>query len=375
MRGNRTVLIILAVVLLVAVVGGFFLWQTMGGDDDQDVELTETVEIPQTEIVVAAQNVGRGTQLLEEDGAMRLQPWPQDALPMEYFDDLEQVEGKYARTDIPLGMPILPSMLAEKGGRITYDGSVAALFGDEGKRAYVLPMDTQGAVAWALEPGDHVDVLATITLVAVDEEFQTPLPNLFMSLPTGGEGGASIEGTYGRFETLPTGELGLIYPNPYPNSAASNLLVQLTVQDAVVWHIGVWQEADQQPQQVTGAATAAPEEGDGGLLGAGGTTQQQATPIATPVTRSEIEPVTLLVTPQDALVLKYLQDMGADLDLVLRAAGDTTTVLTEPIMLRYILDRYQLPNQPPELPVAPPSPIAPKLELTPLAPEGGEVEE
>lgn len=371
MRGNRTVLIILAVVLLIAVVGGFFLWQSMGGDDNQDVEPTETVEVPKTEIVVAAQNVGRGTQLLEEDGAMRLQPWPQDALPMEYFDDLEQVEGKYARTDIPLGMPILPSMLAEKGGRITYDGSVAALFGDEGKRAYVLPMDTQGAVAWALEPGDHVDVLAAIKLVAVDEEFQTPLPNLFMSLPTGGEDEIALSGTYGRFETLPNGQPGLIFPS---GSSPAHLVVQLTVQDAVVWHIGVWQEADQQPQQVTGAATAAPEEGEGGLLGAGGTTQQQATPIATPVTRSEIEPVTLLVTPQDALVLKYLQEMGADLDLVLRAAGDTTTVLTEPVLLRYILDRYQISDQPPELPVAP-TPVSPKLELTPLTPEGGEVEE
>jgi hypothetical protein len=190
-----------------------------------------------------------------------------------------------------------------------------------------------------------------------------------MSLPTGGEDETALSGTYGRFETLPNGQPGLIFPS---GSSPAHLVVQLTVQDATVWHIGVWQETGQE-QPVTGATTAAPQEGEGGLLGAGDTTQQQATPVPTPEQRSEIEPVTLLVTPQDALVLKYLQEMGADLDLVLRAAGDTGTVLTEPVLLRYVLDRYQIPDQVPDLPVRP-TPVTPKLELTPLAPEP-EVEE
>jgi hypothetical protein len=71
------------------------------------------------------------------------------------------------------------------------------------------------------------------------------------------------------------------------------------------------------------------------------------------VVRADIEPVTLLVSPQDSLVLKYLMEMGADLDLVLRSAADNADlVITEPVWLRYIMDKYQLPDQQSDLPVA-----------------------
>ncbi|MFP4344002.1 MAG: Flp pilus assembly protein CpaB [Anaerolineales bacterium] len=366
MRNNRTVLIIVGVLILVCVVGGFFFWRNMqtGPTDPDPGEGDMTVEVPETQIVVAAQNVDPGKQLFAEDGAIRLQPWPEDSLPPEYFDSLDQVDGKFARMEIPRGMPILPRMLGEPGGSIAVYGSSASLFGDEGKRAYVIPMDTQGAVAWAIKPGDHVDVLAAIQLVPVDEEFQTPLPNLFLSLPTGGEDGqATVSGVYGRFETLPNGQPGLIFPS---GDNPTHIVVQLTVQDAVVWHIGVWPE-EEELARPTGVARE-PEQG-GGLIPEGGAApQQQATPAPQPVRRVEIEPVTLLVTPQDALVLKYLQEMGADLDLALRAKGDTAPVITEPVWLSYILDRYQIPDAPPSLPVAPQS-LDEQLQLTPLAPE------
>ncbi len=70
--------------------------------------------------------------------------------------------------------------------------------------------------------------------------------------------------------------------------------------------------------------------------------------------------MTLLVTREDALVLKYLYEMGADLDLALRPAGVTGTVLqTQPIWFRYILDRYQLPGEMPDDPVGPHHSIRP----------------
>ncbi len=363
MRNNRTVLIVVGVLILVCVVGGFFFWRNMQTPPGDLTPGDMTVEVPETQIVVAAQDVDPGKQLFSEDGAIRLQPWPEDSLPPEYFDALDQVDGKFARMEIPRGMPILPRMLGEPGGSIAVYGSSASLFGDEGKRAYVIPMDTQGAVAWAIKPGDHVDVLAAIQLVPVDEEFQTPLPNLFMSLPTGGEdGGVALNGVYGRFETLPNGQPGLIFPS---GDNPTYIVVQLTVQDAVVWHIGVWPEEEEMAQP-TGVARE--PEGGGGLIPEGGAPQQQATPAAVAVQRVEVEPVTLLVTPQDALVLKYLQEMGADLDLALRAKGDTAPVITEPVWLSYILDRYQIPDAPPALPVAPQS-LEEQLELTPLAPE------
>ena len=79
----------------------------------------------------------------------------------------------------------------------------------------------------------------------------------------------------------------------------------------------------------------------------------------------EIELVTLLVTREDALVLKYLYEVGADLDLVLRPAGMTGTVLqTQPIWFRYILDKYLLPDSMPVDAVAPVQ-VHPPLEVLP----------
>ncbi len=58
--------------------------------------------------------------------------------------------------------------------------------------------------------------------------------------------------------------------------------------------------------------------------------------------------------------------MGADLDLVLRSAGFTGTVIqTQPVWFRYILDKYQLPDTMPTDVVAP-APVRIPLEVPPM---------
>ena len=59
------------------------------------------------------------------------------------------------------------------------------------------------------------------------------------------------------------------------------------------------------------------------------------------------EPSALLftVSPQDALVLKYLVDAGAVADLVLRAPGAEGPYTVEPVDMDYLIDRYQIPTQ------------------------------
>jgi len=46
--------------------------------------------------------------------------------------------------------------------------------------------------------------------------------------------------------------------------------------------------------------------------------------------------------PQDALVLKHLQDIGGTVDIVLRAPGIEQRFETQPVHLDYILDRYTI---------------------------------
>ncbi|MBN1487927.1 MAG: Flp pilus assembly protein CpaB [Anaerolineae bacterium] len=366
MRGNRTILIVVLLVLVVVGgLGGFFLLSGDGPGAGEPKDVVEAPVITTTQIVVSAQDIPKGMQLQVESNAVTLQEWPNDSLPESYFTAVEEVQGKYARVNVVRGRPMTKSLLADAG-------DLPALF-EHGRVAYAIPMDTQGGVAWAIGAGDHVDVLAALQLMAVDPEFQSPLPNRFQGLNVGEEF-MSLTGIYGRFETLPNGQPALVYP---AGELLTHLVVQMTVQDAIVWHVGVWDQVDE-----TGAAIAAPvATGDGtgdaigGIMGGTGGGEAAAAAGTLPSQRQDIEPVTLLVTRQDAVVLKYLLEMGADLDLVLRPAGETATAITQPVWLLYILDKYQLPNSMPELPVAG-FPVRMPLELKPIAtPIGEGVEE
>ncbi|MBN1248095.1 MAG: hypothetical protein JXC32_10590 [Anaerolineae bacterium] len=368
MRGNRSLVIIAVVLIVLALVAGaVYLYLNMfplGGQIGTEVEPTPVVEIQDTtEIVVALQNVPRGMQISVSDNAIALQEWPNDNLPYEYYTSLEEVDGKFARMEIPRGMPVMPDMVGRPGGMLSVNGSAAALFEPEDRVAYAIPFDIQGAIGWAVEPGDRVDVLAALNIMPVYTDFLDEGVKQFTYLLSGQEGETAQTSPYGQFELLPNGQWAAIYPVDAQPSVEPALLVQMTVQDAIVWHVGTWKE------DVVAAGGAAPAVEEEAPLAAG----PAPTPIPEVAEEREVELVTLLVTREDALVLKYLHEMGADLDLALRPAGVTGTVLqTQPIWFRYILDRYQLPDTMPDDRVAP-LPIRPPLEVlpepTPVPPE------
>ncbi len=53
----------------------------------------------------------------------------------------------------------------------------------------------------------------------------------------------------------------------------------------------------------------------------------------------------LTITPQDALVLKYMKDVGAVVDLVLRAPGAEGQFAVDPVDLDYIINGYIVPGE------------------------------
>jgi len=59
----------------------------------------------------------------------------------------------------------------------------------------------------------------------------------------------------------------------------------------------------------------------------------------------DLQALLLTISPQEALVLKHVQDAGGVVDIVLRAPGDEGPVETEPVDVDYLLNRYQIPNQ------------------------------
>lgn len=54
------------------------------------------------------------------------------------------------------------------------------------------------------------------------------------------------------------------------------------------------------------------------------------------------EAILLAVSPQDALVLKYLRDAGGVVDIVLRAPGVERTFPVEPVDESYLVNRYRI---------------------------------
>ncbi len=359
MRGNKTLMIVAVLLIIgVVVVGGIYLW-TVIINPPPSVEVVEPtptpVTVPEKEIVVAANAIPRGMLIRAEDNAITLQKWPLDSLPAEYYETLEEVDRKYARIDIPRGMPVLPNMIAQVEGMLSTTGSAASYFAPDDRVAYAIPMDTQGAVAWALKPGDRVDVIAALAMTSVEPDLVAESIKMFTVLIDDPEMEAQT-GYYGHFELLPTGQhagvTGLI------TNSFTSLVVQLTVQDAIVWHVGIWKDVEaEQPAVATAPVTETTATGGGGLLGGGGAAPAVAaepTPSPAFMEYKDVEPVTLLVTREDALILKYLLEMGADLDLVLRPAGKTGTVIpTQPVWYRYLIDKYQLPAEMPTDVVAP----------------------
>jgi pilus assembly protein CpaB len=63
--------------------------------------------------------------------------------------------------------------------------------------------------------------------------------------------------------------------------------------------------------------------------------------------REDTKPIALLLTvsPQDALVLKYVKDAGGIPDIVLRPPGVEGPYETEPVDIDYVIDRYQIPTE------------------------------
>jgi len=335
--GSGRVLVIIGIIVLVgAVVVGVVLWRRAQQPEPTPVSIEEGTVVPYTEpaegvneIVVAAQNIPRGTRITAENGAVKMEPWPETAMPEGVLIDLEDVYGLITRVDVMMGMPITEGMLTEQPGDLGGIGSDTALQIPSGKVAYALPVARYSSVAWAIQPGDHVDVIISLLVVELDEEFQTLMPNQATCVSPSEEEGCQ-SGVLGRMEALPNGWVVNLVPG---EAQRPRLVTQLTVQDAIVLRVGEWPGAGEPPP-----SEEQPVEGEG---------EEQPAP---PPSRAAVEPLTLIVTPQDAMVLKYAEESGASIDLVLRSAGDADKLIaTESVTLQYIFDRFNV-ELPPKLP-------------------------
>ncbi|MDM8520539.1 Flp pilus assembly protein CpaB [Anaerolineales bacterium HSG6] len=333
MQRNRLLLIV-AVVLTLAVVGvGVYVVVFSDGLDSligsvepppaADAPPTPTPEIPLREVIVALQPIARGAPFVA--GSIGRRSWPESSvLPPGVIDQEVETIGKVAKTDIVQGQLILRDMLADPGA-----SGEASLQIPLGRVAVAFPINRQSSVAFAIQPGDTVDILVTAFFLDVDEEFQTLLPNkvrfLIPRQEFQEEFGTVLAGVdlleeldEGRTEIYGDGEqavTAIIQGSgiPIPRRAA-----QLTVQAAKVIKVGPWIEPPPPPP---------PAEGEEPL----------------PPTPNVPDIATLAVTPQDALVLLWLRQSGIGTEMALRAANEENADhLTEAVTLQYMLTRFSI---------------------------------
>lgn len=318
-----------------------------GGEEGAPAADTGLRALNMVEIIVAVQDLPRGI-VIPPDG-VGVVPWPQEALPEagNYFtaNELQDVIGQVARTDIFRGSPILARQVVPNLFEIARTGSDAAALmrafeGDEPRVAISIPLDPTGVgqVAYGIQAGDFVDVILSFLYIDVDPTFQTRMPNN-VSLITRLETGELSIGSprQGRPEASTLSPEGVLL-SPGESSQRPRLVTQRTVTNAWVLRVGYFPPggdiigATPTPQQLE---TLPPPPGEGGQAA---TPQPTATPFAPLI-------ITLAVTPQEALVLTWAVDAQIPITLALRAAGDTTEVATDPVTLDYMIRTYNA--QPP----------------------------
>lgn len=365
----RTFLLLIGVLIVLAIVAvlGFTVLSggsvanilpggngTSSGETDTSLPLEEggepalptptaTPVVQFESVVVALRSLPVGERLREDLLTTELRPTSNIAMQGGYtFSDPEDLIGRIVKTNVADGQAILAPMLALDPTDLAAVGSDVSLYIDQGKVAIAFPINQYSGAAYAMRPGDSVDVLMSMPVVELDPEFNTKLPNFTQRV----DELALAEGTDFLFPEALEGRLELIESlnlvgevsspigdgSESKSTQVSRRITQLTIQQAEVIWVGTWQdplELERQAEQAAAQAELAAATND--------------VPVPTPTPlpeRLEAKPdiIILSMPAQDALALKWSLERGLDIDLALRSPGDTTVFATNSVSLPVLVE-------------------------------------
>jgi len=334
-KSSRIFIIIILIIAVGAVLayllltGNTGLFNTVSNPNQPAATPTPNVDL--VDIVIAAQYIPRGT-LITSDVLTTIK-YPRSQVPEgTFFATIDEAVGTKAKYDIDPAVPLTTSMVIHEDG-----GSLASFDIPDGMTAFSIPISPETGVAFAPQKGDHVMVVGCMLLTDLDSDFQSRLPNN-VSTTYAPPGTLTEKGTANALSVSPSGEGALSFYGRYELDPATNqfiylnasesqrprLVCQTIIQDASILQVGMFDIS------TSGTVSATPTPA--------------VEPAPTISQNSYPGSVTLVVSPQDTLVLNYMLLSGSKLALALRSAGDATAIVTDPVTLQYVMEQKNIPS-------------------------------
>ncbi len=277
-RGRLGVLV--AVIgLLVIVVGSISVYWNYQSEQLAQSQ-TVSVEIVTEEVVVATRDLALGDLVTAAD--VRVENLPVEFAPRDVLSQTELAVGRILKTDVVQGEMILLHNLADP---TNVQGDIAFVLRDDHVLLAVPASDLMSRHS-IVQRGDLVDILVSITQSV---EVEDP-------------------------ETLETETISTLFTfAAFQGQPITALVVRVVQEEGSATYTTTAPSPDQ-PEAETPVVN-----------------EQKTT-----------EAYLLALDPQDALVLKNLIDLGANIDLVLRAPTSTELFRLDPVSSEYIIERYRL---------------------------------
>ena len=297
------VYLILGVVL--AVVSGFMVFLTINAAKPKPVQT-----VP---VLIANETIPPRTYVTSDNvkTLFIITNWPVDIAPAGILSEPGATLDHVVVGGMEKGTPVFMSDLSS----LTTQGQTGlSIEIPTNMEAVSIPITQVNAVGGAIAPGDFVDLLVSIK---VDPNSLVPT-NAALVSATPAAGSAAQPTPTPKPTATPAAGPAAAAPAGGASNEAASLLTLTTLQHVKV--VAVGQQLDT-PKVDTSTSK-------------GSAAASSSTNTAAPTT------LTLLLSPQDALIVKYARDSGAMIDLALRRYDDQSPFATKGVDLQYFLDHY-----------------------------------
>ncbi|HXH81819.1 MAG TPA: Flp pilus assembly protein CpaB [Candidatus Tectomicrobia bacterium] len=150
---RRRLVVILFFAAAVGLVASLLVYQVVRSIQQQALQYQKETE----EVVVAAVNIGVAETITRQH--VKIARWPASAIPAGAVRRIEDADGRFVRTSIVAGEPLLDAKLAPT---LAGPGGIMPVLVPEGQRGVTIKIDEATRESGFIVPNSHVDVLVSM---------------------------------------------------------------------------------------------------------------------------------------------------------------------------------------------------------------------